>query len=150
MKAEDVEDILEEFLKDYLVDPISNRKTKWIYGNAFKAEFAKNGLPRVLISRQPANKNLAGINTVRTIDNLPFEIQVKANTAREYIIDGKKVDTGGIVNKVGNQIEELIKQNHEYFTLKGLLAVTVTAEREEEDFEKNESYILTINVLYIN
>jgi hypothetical protein len=154
MNIQDSIEKLQEFFSKYLVDPLSERSSQWIYTDEGRIELDKSPYPKILlrVADTPSNKELNSIGSFRTLNTDLIEMHIKAKFGNHYGYGEEKYTAKEFVSFIAKKVEELLKDEELQDELddKGFHSVLVEGDNFRNDREQNPTYILRIQTKYID
>lgn len=154
MNIQDSTQYLKEFLQNNLVDPISSRVSSWVYNDEGRIELDKTSFPKILIkaTTQPTTKQVNAIGSYKTLNTDIIEIHIKAKMGNHYGIGQEKYTGKEIVAEISKEIEALIKNstNQEQFTVDCYESIMPVGDLFTYDQEQNPTFILRVEMKYLN
>lgn len=143
---------LKEVLGRYLIDPLSKRTSQWIYDEDGRAELDKSPFPKIVIRAEESDKEQNAIGTFNTFNTDRIEVLIKAKMGSHYGIGDDKYTGKEFVAEISQQVEELLKDTkvQNEFDDRDYYSVLSVGDYFEFDKEKNPTFILKIEMKYIN
>ncbi|MFW6172801.1 MAG: hypothetical protein ACOC5T_03565 [Elusimicrobiota bacterium] len=144
---------LKEILGEYLIDPISRRTSKWIYDEDGRAELDKSPFPKIVIRvDSPSTKEPNAMGSYQTFNTDNLEVLIKAKMGSHYGLGDKKYTGKEFVAEISKQIEEVLrkKEVQDEFYNKCYTSVLPVGEYFEFDRDKNPTFVLQIQMKYVN
>lgn len=145
---------LKEFLDKYLVDPISQRASSWIYDDEGRVELDKSPFPKILIraTDTPSTKEINSLCDTKTFNTDTIEIQIKTKFGSHYGYGKEKFTAKEFGAYISEQIEDLLKDKNMIDELDdmGFESVLPVGDYFTYDQEKNPTFVMNVEVKYIS
>jgi len=139
-----------DFMQSNLFDPISNRASCWIYSDKGRVNLDKTNYPKVLFENDtPTNQIVSHIGSSKTLNEDIIVMRIKAKFGHHYGLGTKKYTGKEFVGKIGQDAEDLIKDQQNDIRSKGFLDVIPVGQSISYDQEANPTFELRIRLRYI-